>query len=298
MKKILTTLLLLCIGHTLLFAQQQESYDTDIRSELGLDDDVSAATLPDKPTFQIPDTTFPLGWIPQKTRHLVNDYTGILNSEQYESLESRLVEFDNTTSNQIMILITPDLGGNDIAQFTQDVWDVWGVGSKKHDNGVIIVVKPKNRTKGQVRIHTGYGLEGALPDLFCSKIIENEMIPCFKENDYYGGIVAALDIILPVCQGEYDEERYDSDNDIAAATLAFIVCFVILCFILIVVSKNSNSNSNDGSMPPYFGSSMGRSTGSWGTFSSGGGFGGGGFSGGFGGFGGGFSGGGGASGSW
>ena len=136
---------------------------------------------------------------------LVNDYAGILTAEQTATLEERLVAFDDSTSNQVMVLIVPDLGGDEIAAFTQNVWNAWGVGNKKYNNGVIVVVKPKNSTKGQVRIQTGYGLEGALPDIFCSKIIKNEMIPHFQDNDYYGGIVAALDVILPVCAGEYDE---------------------------------------------------------------------------------------------
>lgn len=285
-----------------LMAQNEDADVQELRNELGLNDEQTeqSSPLPAQPSFQVMDTVFPIGWIPEKTQRLVNDYSGLLTSEQRATLEQRLVAFDDSTSNQVMVLIVPDLGGDEIAAFTQHVWDTWGVGDKKYNNGVIIVVKPKNASRGQVRIQTGYGLEGALPDIFCSKIIRNEMIPHFQQNDYYGGIVAALDVILPVCAGEYNEERYDDSE--TGGLLALIIFFVIvIVFVLIFSGRHSNFTDSSG-MPPYFGSSMGRSSGSWGSFTGGsfggGSFGGGGFGGGFGGFGGGFSGGGGASGSW
>ncbi|MBQ2508375.1 MAG: TPM domain-containing protein [Bacteroidales bacterium] len=297
----LSLLTLLAITLLSLPASAQTDVLQEVRSELGLDDDsVQRDTnLPSQPAFQVMDTTFPIGWIPEKTRRLVNDYAGILTAEQTATLEERLVAFDDSTSNQVMVLIVPDLGGDEIAAFTQNVWNAWGVGNKKYNNGVIVVVKPKNSTKGQVRIQTGYGLEGALPDIFCSKIIKNEMIPHFQDNDYYGGIVAALDVILPVCAGEYDEKRYDDSSD-GAAGIFMLLMFIAVVIVVVYFSRHSSDSSGT---PPFFGSSLGRSSGSWGNFSSGsfGGssFGGGGFGGGgFGGFGGGFSGGGGASGSW
>jgi uncharacterized protein len=167
------------------------------------------------------------------------------------------------------------------------------------NNGVIIVVKPKDDTDGQVEIATGKGLEGALPDIFCKRIIEDEMIPHFRENDYYGGIVAALDIILPVCAGEYSYDNYKDDNDVnpIAMLVAFIIGLALFCWLVYKLDKRSGDigggNGGGGfTGGTYYGGHT--RVGGWG----GGSFGGGGSSGGFGGFGGGSFGGGGASGRW
>ena len=248
------------------------------------------------------------GWIPQKTNQLVNDLTGTLSSEQQQSLEQRLVAFDDSTSNQIMVLITPDFGGDEIASFTQNVWREFGIGSKEYNNGVLIVVKPKQLfSDGEVRIQVGYGLEGALPDVFCHEIIEDYMIPRFKDGDYYGGILKAVKIIEKVCVGEYSYARHQTRKLRAALlSLGFSVLFLVLFIVFFhrYAKKHPEVFAATGASRPYMGSSLGRSTGSWGDFSrdrgSFGGLGGfgGGSGGGFGGFGGGFSGGGGASGRW
>ena len=150
-----------------------------------------------------------------------------------------------------------------------------------------------------------YGVEGVLTDVFCSDIIRNEMIPHFRNNDYYGGVEAALRVIKPAMAGEFSHEQYleSGEDDALAAVMALVlVLIVFFAFVSIINDKhkddNNNGNGNGGTFggggPIIFLPGMGRrSTG--GGF--GGGFGGGGF-GGFGGFGGGSFGGGGAGGSW
>lgn len=242
---------------------------------------------PAMPAFRVPDTNFPTGWIPQRTMHMVNDYTGILTTEQRNALERRLLDCEDSSGVQILLLVTPDLGGDEIAHFTQRVWENWGIGDKKLNNGLVMVVKPKNSTNGHVRIQTGYGLEGALPDAFCGRIIEDLMIPCFQENDYYGGIDSALDIIIPVCRGEYNYDQYREDHEDGGVAVALIIV-IGLAVLMIWLSRNSHSSGNGSS---YNGGYGGPFFGGW----YGGGFQGGG---GFHGWGGGSSGGGGASGSW
>ena len=113
------------------------------------------AKRPDHPAFQMLDTNFPTGWIPQRTTHMVNDYTGILTTKQRQALERRLLDCEDSSGVQILLLVTPDLGGDEIANFTQRVWENWGVGDKKLNNGLIIVVKPKNSTNGHLGKETG-----------------------------------------------------------------------------------------------------------------------------------------------
>lgn len=230
------------------------------------------------------------GWLPDKENHLVYDYYGLLDDSQISALEERLVAFDDSTSNQIVVMVTPGFGGNDISSFAFDVGNKWGIGQGEFANGVIIVVKPKDNTDGQVEIAVGTGLEGALPDIFCKRIIEDEMIPHFRNDDYYGGICAALDIILPVCAGEYSYDQYKDDNKVPA-------WFMLLClaaFIGVIVWATKNSGGSGGSYLGGYGptSTWSSSGGGWNSGPSGGGFGG------FGGFGGGSFSGGGASGRW
>lgn len=250
---------------------------------------------------------YPMGWVPEKSNRLVNDLCGVLTDQQVASLEQRLVAFDDSTSNQIMILITPSLGGDEIASFTQNVWRKWGIGSSEYNNGVVIVIKPKmsDDDYGELRIQTGRGLEGALPDLFCKDIIDDIMIPRLREKgDYYNALVDALDIIQPVCMGEYDYDRFKEDNE--GSALGILLTIAIMFGVPIWAARRwakkhpeSFDYSTDNGWTPST-TYIPRSR-DWGGF-SGGGFSGGGSSGGgfggFGGFGGGISGGGGASGRW
>lgn len=246
-----------------------------------------SAAVPEKPTQKL----------------LVWDYAGIMDSAQVQLLEDSLEYFSRTTSNQIVVMtVTNDiLDGLSLAEFGQEVGQKWGVGHKGSDNGVVVLIKPKTGDdamgKGRAFISTGYGAEGPLPDLLCSKIVDNEMIPHFKDNDYAGGVWAALDILKPALQGDFNTEEYVGD-DAADAVLSIIVLIMIVCFVFVVMKSNNNSGNGNNTrtytggpviFPGSFGS--GRSSSSWG----GGGFGGGG---GWGGFGGGSFGGGGGGGSW
>ncbi len=239
--------------------------------------------------------------LPAKTNTLVNDYAGLFTGQQRANLEHRLVTFADTTSNQILVITTPSLEGYDISEYAIRIGEEWGVGQAEYDNGLVIVIKPKNDTPGRVFIATGYGLEGALPDAVCREIVDIDMIPHFINNDYYGGVMAALDVIMPVAAGEYSyqEARGDEGGFLALA----IVVIVIVVFVILAFSGNGSGNSNiggrgNGGIDPltaiWIGSMMSRNHGgSFGNFSGGsGGFGG------FGGFGGGSFGGGGAGGSW
>lgn len=248
--------------------------------------------------------------VPEKPNppRLVNDLAGILTPEQQQQLEAALVEFSDSTSNQVVIVTVNDLGGLDKADFAYQVGKNWGVGGAKFNNGLVILIKPKNDTKGQAFIATGYGLEGALPDAVCKRIIENEMIPYFRQNDYFGGVAKALSVIIPIAKGEYKYPMAKKKSSSGYGGLLVIIIFII---IFLIVSRNNNKNngnfrgggggsSGDLLSMILLGSLLsGRNHGgSWGGFSGGGGSSGGDSGGDFGGFGGGSFGGGGAGGSW
>ena len=233
---------------------------------------------------------------------LVNDFADILTDRQEQALEHKLVAFNDTTSNQITIVTVKSLDGYDPNMYAAEIGIQWKVGQKEFDNGVVVLVKPKfGNDRGRVAIQAGYGLEPVITDAISKRIIENEMIPHFKNNDYYAGIDQGVNILMKLAAGEISSKDYAQKNGAApfAAILPFLVFIII--FILIRVS-NARSASIGHNIPfwtaMWLGSSMGghSSSGSWNSFSGGGGSGFGG--GGFGGFGGGSFGGGGASGSW
>ena len=234
-------------------------------------------------------------------QRLVNDIAGIFSSVQTESLEHILVAFDDSTSNQIAVVTVPDLEGYEPSEMAVKIGLGWGVGSKDFNNGIVILVKPKTRSSsGAVSIQVGYGLEGAIPDAYCKRIIEQEMIPHFREEDYFGGVTAAVDILMALASGEISSPRGDDGNDAAEALLAFAFLLLIMIILIIVFRNKGKGGGNGGNRSsrdhdPYIfiGPKSGHSGGSFGGF-SGGGFSGGGF----GGFGGGSFGGGGASGRW
>lgn len=240
---------------------------------------------------------------------LVNDLAGIFSPEQQQQLESTLVEFNDSTSNQVVIITVNDLGGLDKADFAYQVGQNWGVGGAKFNNGLVILIKPKNDTKGQAFIATGYGLEGPLPDAVCKRIIENEMIPYFRANDYYGGVAKALSVIIPIAKGEYKYPMEKKKGSSGYGALLVIIIFLVFFFIISRKNNNNNGNFRGGGGSGSSGDLLsmillgsmlsGRSHGgSWGGFAGGGGGSSSGGGGGFGGFGGGSFGGGGAGGSW
>ncbi len=244
--------------------------------------------------------------LPEKPDRLVTDKAGLLTDSQVSRLERKLVAFSDTNSTQIAVLVVNDLQGYDIVDYSQRVAQKWGIGQKKYDNGVIIVLKPKTAdSKGGVNIDVGYGMEPIIPDITAKRIIDNEMIPHFRNNDYYSGLNAGVDVIMSLAAGQFSADEYQKRTDNGGGGAGIFVPFIVLIIILTMINRGRNRHSTMGGRRGssiwtalLLGSMLGGGhRGSWGNFQSGsGGFGGGG--GGFGGFGGGSFGGGGASGSW
>lgn len=241
---------------------------------------------------------------PQPPR-LVNDFAGLFTRQQTAVLENMLTAFDDSTSNQITVVTVKDLEGYDPSEYATRIGLDWGVGAAKYDNGIVMLVKPKTPdSNGQVNISVGYGLEGAIPDVYAKRIIDNEMIPRFAENDYFAGVYAGCEVLMKLASGEISEPREQSDDDaggiIAAVLLLIFIIFLVGAFRANGRGGGGNNRNNGGGGPDLLdmiiiGNLLGSGHSSR---RSPGGFGGGFSGGGFGGFGGGNFGGGGASGSW
>ncbi len=162
------------------------------------------------------------------------------------------------------------------------------IGQKKFDNGIVILIKPTATRK--IFIAVGYGLEGAIPDSTAEEIVQKEILPNFKKNDYYGGLNSGIDVLIGLAKGEVNSQDYDKTDNGSKSWGLIIAIAIILIILLISRGGRGGRGMTMGSSGMFFwGGGFG---------GGGGGFGGGGGGGGFGGFGGGNFGGGGAGGSW
>ena len=221
---------------------------------------------------------------PMDPPRLVNDFAGLFSAQQARVLEDSLVAFDRATSTQIAVVTVNDLGGTDASTFATKLLTKWGVGRKGKDNGVVLLLKPRNENgPGQVFIATGYGVEGALPDITAGRIIDYRMMSHLRNGDYSEAAKAGVKGIMEAVRGEFNDkdEGYGEEGSIAP----FIGPLVLLAFIIVLFVRIGRKGGGSGGrrtvfFPPVVGGGSAR--GGW----SGGG--------GFGGFGGGSGGGGGA----
>jgi uncharacterized protein len=228
------------------------------------------------------------GDIPPAPAHYFNDYAHVVNNATAQRFNIHLANFERQTSNQIVVAVYPKLDTDDsLDDYCYRVAQAWGVGQKKLSNGAVLFVFVDDH---KMRIQTGYGLEGALPDVTCVRILDDEMAPWFKAGDYPSGLQAGINAIIAAAKGEYKgtgqtvAEQHEQANDTFGEI--FAICFALLWLFLLFRKARGILYAPSG-IGWYGGWSGG---GGGGGFSGGGG---GGFSGGGGSFGGG-----GASGSW
>ncbi len=238
---------------------------------------------------------------PEKSTALVTDYTGSLSAGQKQSLENKLVAFNDSTSTQIAVVLIKSVGDYDIAEYATNLGRKWGIGQKGKNNGILMLIAVGDR---KVTIQTGYGAEGGIPDITSHEIIENDITPNFKQGNYYAGIDAGTNSLIKYMKGEYKAPAQVKQKNNGGGGSALIVIIIVIVVILLMRRGGGGGSqvigSRGGSSPFWWflaGSALGR--GSSGGSGWGGGFGGGDSGGGgFGGFGGGSFGGGGSSGSW
>ncbi|WER44722.1 YgcG family protein [Cupriavidus sp. WKF15] len=129
----------------------------------------------------------------------VTDLTGTLTSEQRAALEQRLQAFESEKGSQIGVLMVPTTQPEDIAQYSMRVVEQWKLGRKGTDDGALLIIAKDDRT---VRIEVGYGLEGVLTDAMSKRVISDDIVPRFKQGDFYGGVTAGVERIIGVINGE------------------------------------------------------------------------------------------------
>ncbi|HMQ76625.1 MAG TPA: TPM domain-containing protein [Flavobacteriales bacterium] len=231
---------------------------------------------------------------------LVFQLAPLLNESEQERLDRKLTRFAQETSNRILVLVVDTLCGYPESDYAFAIGESWGIGATGFDNGVVVLIKPTGPPgQRKVFIATGYGLEGVIPDLTCKRIVDNEIIPRFKQGEYYAGLDKATDVLMGLAKGEFDHASYDSRKvPWPVFVVMGLVFLVIILGLRSGVKRYARTNSVDFWTALWLmNQASRRHSGRWGGFTGGGGWGGGG-GGGFGGFGGGSFGGGGAGGSW
>ena len=222
----------------------------------------------------------------------VNDFAGILSAKTTAVISSIARQLEAKTTAQIALVTMPTVKPLTIEQYAVKLFEKWGIGQRDKDNGILILMAVNDK---KVRIETGYGLEGALPDAICSQIIYQIIIPEFKKGDFDTGLLHGTITVAELVAKEYNTEL-SLDETMSGFThppallsrraqllkvLVYLVLFILmfglrsgLLFFWILGPTGRRRGGH------WYGSGFGGSGG------------------GFGGFGGGFSGGGGASGGW
>ncbi len=227
-------------------------------------------TIPEKP--------------PKSKQTSVYDEINLLTPFQKKSLEQKLINYADSTSTQIVVIIISSTKGEDISLLGAKWGQKWGIGQDGKDNGIVILLAKDDR---KIDINTGYGIEYRLTDLMAERIINRIMVPQFKSQNYYAGLDKGTDAIFKALNGEFTEDR-----DFKNTEYDWFPLIIYAILILLIIFRNKKGGGGGGLADVIILSNMGRTGG----YSSGGSsYGGGGFSGGFGG---GSFGGGGASGGW
>jgi uncharacterized protein len=245
--------------------------------------------------------------LPRRTTNAVNDFAGLLSSGQQRNLESKLRQYQEETSTAIVIVSENSLEGEDEFEYSNRLAQAWGIGTGEYDNGVLIYIAKQER---RIRIQTGYGAEGFLPDAMAKRIIDNLITPNFRQGKFYEGLDIATSAIMDLGRGEYNNDDYDGKRQARGGSSAVYI-FIFLIILIIIFSMIGGNDDDDDDGGYYRGGRYDdpnhrrrRRRGGGFIIFPGGGFGGGGSGGGgfggggFGGFGGGGFGGGGAGGGW
>ena len=219
------------------------------------------------------------GAMPEKPLGRISDFSNVLNENTKQELDNSLKKAEEKSSAEIAVVTVPSLENITVEEYANKLFNLWKIGKKGKDNGVLVLVAPNEK---KIRIEVGYGLEAILPDGLAGEVIRQEFLPSFKQGDFNDGIKNGVKRICEII--EHPEEGKPS-SQIDSISFSYLFPFLILAFLLAPwISRFFGLTRNLPMGRRYYG-------GSWG---------GGGWSGGssFGGFGGGSSGGGGASGSW
>ncbi len=197
---------------------------------------------------------------PEPARYF-NDFSGsgLISSEQAALLETKLKNYYDTTSTQVVVVVVKTIQPYEISEYAVKLGRAWGVGQEKKDNGVVVLWATDDR---KINISTGYGVEANLTDALSKRIIEQILKPNFKAGTYYEGLDAATSKIFQYLAGQFDADPSTED-----ASWADIFMILLVIFIIIFVLSKSKGGGGGGYQSTTY-TSWGSSSGSWSSSSS------------------------------
>jgi len=174
--------------------------------------------------------------IPAAPERFFNDYAGIVSASTASSLNEQLAQFERTTSNQVLVVIYPRMeSDSSVEDYTVRVAQSWQVGQKARSNGAVLFAFMQEH---KVYLQVGYGLEPVLTDATARRIIEQEIVPRFRQRDFDGGMRAAVTAILAATRGEYrGTGRTAAESHDSGRFLAFAPFLLMLGLILFAVLR-------------------------------------------------------------
>jgi uncharacterized protein len=141
--------------------------------------------------------------IPARPDGYVTDRADLLSIETRKKIEQILHDYERQTTNQVVVATFSSLEGESLEDFSIRLAEVWKIGQKGRDNGVILLIFKEER---KMRIEVGYGLEGVFPDALAGQVIQTVIGPYFKRGDFDGGVSAGIQAIVQATRGEFQSE--------------------------------------------------------------------------------------------
>lgn len=196
----------------------------------------------------------------------VNDYTEVLSRAELQQLEEKLRQFDRTTSNQLAIVILPSLEGSNLEILANEWFKAWGIGQRDKNNGLLILIAVKDR---KMRIEVGYGLNNIITHIEAQKVIENQLKPNFRNNQFFKGLDEATTYLMGLAIQKFPPQAnnssattYDSsyvlgnsqDNDstwIYTISLVLIFCIVAFAIVKVFHAKKATRNYSQNNFSSY-----------------------------------------------
>ena len=169
------------------------------------------------------------------SRRFVTNPDGILSQGAVERLDSICYALKECGLAEVAIVVVDDISPRDMFSFSQELFEGWGVGDKELENGLGILLVGDMR---EIRFHTGYGLEGVLPDALCHRIQQEFMVPYFREGDYSQGMVEGMLAVDNILQnGELPRASHSGDDSAKYIALFIVILLFIPVFFVLVQAR-------------------------------------------------------------
>ncbi|MFN7161273.1 MAG: TPM domain-containing protein [Candidatus Gracilibacteria bacterium] len=180
----------------------------------------------------------------------VTDCCSLLTETERQTIDNKLSQFQQETSNQIAVAIVQNLEGDSVESYANELFRTWGIGEKTKNNGVLLLFGLDER---KIRIEVGYGLEGVLTDALAGRIINDEITPLMKQSRYADAVVNGTNAIMLAIQGEYSEATpslyngavgSSADEDMSGMVTAFLgLLFLLFNSAIYAISYMARSKS-------------------------------------------------------